>query len=411
MTPRRTPHIAVALAASVSLIAGCQPGRPAAEPVGTLSPTATGEVAGVQAEAPRARAARSTAAQVYREAAGSVVNVTSLAVVRSPFGSVMGVPQSDRPQPRGTGSGFVIDDRGHIVTNNHVVEEADQLAVTFPDKTTVPATLVGRDPENDLAVIKVDPAATNESGRAIKDLLKPATLGDSERIEIGEEAIAIGSPLGLQQTVTSGVVSAVRLPSEEIVGGEPILLGGAVQTDAAVNPGTSGGPLFNAAGAVIGVNTAGLSPAGGNIGLNFAIPINVVKRVVPELIAHGCYRHPLIGISAVPLAQIGPAAKRELGVGGGQTGLLVQEVSAGAAEAGIRGGDRVLMLGGAQLRAGGDVVVAVDGRAVTSGGELRAYVENTKRPGDTVRLAVVRDGQPRDVQVRLSERPSEECRR
>jgi len=343
---------------------------------------------------------------VYREVGPSVVNITSLAIVRSPFGPA----QQGQPQPRGTGSGFVIDGDGHIVTNNHVVEDSDQLSVTFPDKTTVPATLVGRDPANDLAVIRVDPNAKNQDGRSLKELLKPVTLGDSDQIVIGEDAIAIGSPLGLQHTVTAGIVSAIRLPSEEIVGGEPILLGGAVQTDAAINPGNSGGPLFNASGHVIGVNTAGLAPAGGSIGLNFAIPVNVVKRVAPELIKGGCYRHPLIGVSALPVSQIGQAARRELGVPTTQNGLLVQEVSGGAAAAGIRAGDRPVTLGNVQLRAGGDVIVAVDGRPTASPGELRAYVENNKRPGDAITLAVSRDGQRRDVRVVLSERPSEICR-
>jgi S1-C subfamily serine protease len=415
MAARNARRFTAALCAAGTIaFAGCAPfGRPVgqgpADDQTAALPTPPAEVAGAQSAVAPANAA----AQVYRQAGPSVVNVTSLAVVRSPFGAPFGASpagQPAQPQPRGTGSGFVIDNEGHIVTNNHVVEEADQLGVTFPDRTAVPATLVGRDPENDLAVIRVDPNAKDENGRALKDLLRPVTLGDSDRIVTGEIAIAIGSPLGLQQTVTSGIVSAVRLPSEEIAGGEPLLLGGAVQTDAAINPGNSGGPLFNAAGEVIGVNTAGLAPAGGSIGLNFAIPVNVVKRVVPELISRGCYRHPLIGVSALPLSQIGQSARRELDVPVNQAGLLVQEVSAGAADAGIRAGQRTVTLGGAPLRAGGDIVIAVDGRRITSGGELRAYVENNKRPGDAVALTVLRDGQRRDVRVMLSERPSEACR-
>jgi S1-C subfamily serine protease len=357
-------------------------------------------VAGVRA------AAAAVAAQVYQEAGPSVVNITSLAIVRSPFVPV----QQDQPRPRGTGSGFVLDTNGHIVTNNHVIEEADQLSVTFPDRTTVPATLVGRDPDNDLAVVRVDPNATGSNGQAVRTLLRPVTLGDSDQIVIGEEAVAIGAPLGLQQTVTAGIVSAIRLPSEGIVDGEPILLGGAVQTDAAINPGNSGGPLFNASGDVIGVTTAGLTPTGGSIGLNFAIPVNVVKRVVPELIGQGCYRHPLIGVSVLPISQIGQAARRELGVPPNQAGLLVLEVSAGADQAGIRGGDRTVNLGGTSLPAGGDIIVAIDGRPISALGELPAYVENNKRPGDTITVTVLRDGQRRDVPVVLSERPSEICR-
>ena len=385
---------------------------------GSQAPTATAragqaapsrpEVAGVQS-GPQASAARSasSAAIVYRQAGASVVNITSLAVVRSQFGSAT----TAQAQPRGTGSGFIIDRDGHIVTNNHVVEDADQLAVTFQDKTTVPARLIGRDPENDLAVIRVDPNATDDSGRKIADLIKPIALGDSDRIEIGEEAIAIGSPLGLQQTVTLGIVSAIRQPTEEIAPGEELpLLGGAVQTDAAINPGNSGGPLFNANAEVIGVNSAGLAPAGSSIGLNFAIPINVVKRVVPELINNGCYRHPLIGVSALPLSQIGPSTKQQLGLPTNLRGLLVQEVSAGAASAGVRIGPRQVNVGGAALRVGGDIITAIDNRPVATGGDLRNYVENFKRPGETVALTLLRDGQQTQVNVTLTQRPSDLCR-
>ncbi|MGH2351306.1 MAG: S1C family serine protease [Chloroflexota bacterium] len=341
------------------------------------------------------------AAQVYQRYGASVVSVTSVAAVRTPGGLM--------EQPQGIGSGFVIDAQGHIVTNNHVVQEADQLTVTFPEKTTVPAELIGRDPANDLAVVKVDPAATNDQGQAVRELLKPVTYGSTEQIVIGEDAIAIGSPLGLEQTVTAGIVSALRSPGDD--SGPIELLGGAVQTDAAINSGNSGGPLFNAGGEVIGVNTAILSRTGGNIGIGFAIPVDVVKRVVPDLIRTGCYRHPLIGITGLSLSLIGQAAKERLGIPPNQSGVLVQEASAGAAEAGIRGGQQVVDLGGVPVRAGGDIIVAIDGQQVATGGDLRAYIENSKRPGDTVTLTVLRDGQRQDVRVTLSERPTEQtCR-
>ncbi|HET7770471.1 MAG TPA: trypsin-like peptidase domain-containing protein [Chloroflexota bacterium] len=383
-------------------------GSQGAQPTATAraGQAARSEVAGVQTGAqPNVARSAGAAAVVYRQAGASVVNITSLAVVRSQLGS------STSAQPRGTGSGFFIDRDGHIVTNNHVVEDSDQLSVTFQDKTTVPARLVGRDPDNDLAVIRVDPNATDDSGRKIADLIKPVALGDSDRIEIGEEAIAIGSPLGLQQTVTLGIVSALRQPSEQIAPGEELpLLGGAVQTDAAINPGNSGGPLFNANAEVIGVNSAGLAPAGSSIGLNFAIPINVVKRVVPELINTGCYRHPLIGISTLPLSQMGPALKQQLGIPTSLRGLLVQEASAGAARAGVRGGSRQINAGGTPLLVGGDIITAIDGHPVATGGDLRAYALNAKRPGDTVTLALLRDGQQTQVTVTLSQRPNDLCR-
>ncbi|MHB1133883.1 MAG: S1C family serine protease, partial [Chloroflexota bacterium] len=298
------------------------------------------------AQSPAATAAQRTvnspAAEVYRANGASVVQITSAAVVRTFNGT--------QAEPQGTGSGFVIDNQGHIVTNNHVIEAADQLTVTFQDKTIVPAELIGRDPDNDLAVIKVDPNSTDDQGRRVADKLKPVNLGDSSRVVIGEDAIAIGAPLGLEQTVTLGIVSAIRLPGEEVAGGDLGLLGGAVQTDAAINPGNSGGPLFNAAGEVIGVNAAGLTPTGGSIGLGFAIPVNVVKRVSPALVERGCYEHPVIGISALSLSQLGQSTKNQLGLPVNQRGLLVQEVAAGAAQAGIRVGNRQVSVGGERVR-------------------------------------------------------------
>jgi S1-C subfamily serine protease len=400
---RRPLQLAGSLSAA-ALLASCAlgpaspgPSQPAAAP-----PAGSAVVAGVQTQG----TGRDTpAVAVFRQNGPSVVNITSLAMVRTAAGT------SERPQ--GTGSGWFLDAEGRIVTNNHVVEDATQLSVTLADRTTVPATLIGRDPDNDLAVVQIDPNAQDENGRSIRDRVRPVTLGDSSRVTIGEDVVAIGSPLGLQQSVTSGIVSAIRTPSEEIqaAGGEPILLGGAIQTDAAINPGNSGGPLFNAAGEMIGVNTAGLSQSGGSIGLNFAIPVNVVKRVVPELIARGCYRHPLVGISAVPLSQIGTALKEQIGVPANQKGLLVQEASAGAAAAGLRGGTQAVNVPGGQLRVGGDIVVAIDGNAVAAGGDLRSYVENSKRPGDTVRLTVQRGAERVELNVQLSERPpSVPCR-
>lgn len=369
---------------------------PTSAPTAQATPGAVGRPAAT-------RTTSNPAARVYQQNGPSVVNITSVAIVRS------GLRVAE--QPRGSGSGFVWDEDGHIITNNHVIEEADQLTVTFQNRTTVPARLVGRDPDNDLAVIGVDPNAVDQDGRSIRDLLKPARLGDSGLIIVGEDAIAIGAPLGLEQTVTSGIVSALRSPGEEVSRGQLDLLGGAVQTDTAINPGNSGGPLFNADGEVIGVNTAILSGTGGNIGIGFAIPINVVKRVAPELIQRGCYRHPLIGVTTIPLSLFGQSAKQQLGLPQNQKGLLVQESSAGAAAAGIRAGSRVVNLGGEQVRVGGDIIVAIDGRPTAGGGELRAYIENEKRPNDTVTLTVLRNGQRQDVRVTLSARTAPDtCR-
>jgi len=339
---------------------------------------------------------------VFQQNGGSVVNITSMAVITGRFGS-------QTQQPQGIGSGFVIDADGRIITNNHVVQEADQLAVTFQDKTTVPAQLVGRDDLNDLAVIQVDLNATDADGRSIRDRIKQVTLGDSDQVTIGETAVAIGSPLGLQQTVTEGIVSALRNPGEEspVPRNQVELIGGAIQTDAAINPGNSGGPLFNASGQVIGVNSAILSQSGGNEGVGFAIPINVVKRVAPELIQNGRYRHALVGVTSIALTDISPQVKQQLGIASNQKGLLVQQVSAGAQQAGIQPGTRRMSVGNETIVAGGDIIVAIDGQVVATGGDLRGWIENNKHPGDQATLTVLRNGQRVDVQVTLSERPQQ----
>ena len=342
---------------------------------------------------------------VYQQNGPSVVNITSLAVV-SRFG------QPIAQQPQGIGSGFFIDTDGRIVTNNHVVQDAGQLAVTLQDKTMVSAKLLGRDPDNDLAVIQVDPNATDTDGRPIADRIRAVTLGDSDQVTIGETAVAIGSPLGLQQTVTEGIVSALRSPGEDtsaLPGGQSQnldLLGGAIQTDAAINPGNSGGPLFNASGQVIGVNAAILSQSGGNEGVGFAIPINVVKRVAPELIQNGRYRHPQVGVTSIPLSDLSPQAKQQLGLQPNQKGLLVQQVTAGAQQAGIQPGNRRVNVGNDTILVGGDIIVGIDGQSVATGGDLRGWIENQKHPGDTTTLSVLRGGQRLDVTVTLSERPA-----
>jgi 2-alkenal reductase len=357
----------------------------------------------VQAQtAQPAALAQNPSVAVYQQNGGSVVNITSIAVVTSRLSG------QQQQQPQGIGSGFFIDTDGRIVTNNHVVQDANQLSVALQDKTTVQAKLVGRDPDNDLAVIQVDPNATDSDGRAIRDRIKPVTLGDSDQVTIGETAVAIGSPLGLQQTVTEGIISARRNPGEEsqVPSQQLDLLGGAIQTDAAINPGNSGGPLFNGSGQVIGVNSAILSQSGGNEGVGFSIPINVVKRVVPELIANGRYRHPLVGVTSRALADLSAQAKQQLGLTAAQRGLLVQEVGAGAQQAGIQAGTRRVNVGSETIVAGGDIIVAIDRQPVTTGGDLRGWIENNHHPGDTVTVTVLRNGQQQDFQVTLSERPT-----
>ncbi|HEY3059291.1 MAG TPA: trypsin-like peptidase domain-containing protein [Chloroflexota bacterium] len=414
----RTALVALVSSATTALVfSACAVQNPsrATEPNPTTAAVASQSSASqLQAPAPVAVVSAAPLAQqagfvnpavaVYQQNGGSVVNITSLAVVRTRAGPTQ--------QAQGMGSGFVIDTDGRIVTNNHLVQDAAQLAVTLQDRTTIPAQLIGRDPDNDLAVIQVDPNVTDSDGRQIRDRIKPAVLGDSDQVTIGETAVAIGSPLGLQQTVTEGIVSARRNPGEEssVPGQQLDLLGGAIQTDAAINPGNSGGPLFNAAGQVIGVNSAILSQSGGNEGVGFSIPINVVKRVAPELIQSGRYRHPQVGVTSFPLSDLSPQAKEQLGLLASQKGLLVQQVTAGAQQAGVQPGSRTVTIGNEQVLVGGDIIVAIDGQTVTTGGDLRGWIENQRHPGDTVTLTVLRNGQRVDLTVTLSERPVQQNR-
>jgi S1-C subfamily serine protease len=410
----RTAGVAATSSATTALLfvacalQSAQPaGSPSSSPVGAAAQQPV--IASAQQVVAQAQTsgAQNPAVGVYQQNGASVVNITSLAVL-----SGFGFGQAQQPQqaqPQGIGSGFFIDTDGRIVTNNHVVQDADQLAVTLQDKTTIPAQLLGRDPDNDLAVIKIDPNATDSDGHAISDRIKPVSLGDSDQVTIGETAVAIGSPLGLAQTVTEGIISARRNPGENsAVPGAQIadILGGAIQTDAAINPGNSGGPLFNAGGQVIGVNSSILSQSGGNEGVGFAIPINVVKRVAPELIQSGKYSHPQLGVSTIALTDLSPQAKQQLSLSPTQKGLLVEQVTAGAQQAGIQAGTRRAQLGNQTIMVGGDIIVAIDGQPVTTGGDLRGWIENNKHPGDTTTVTVLRNGQRQDVQVTLSERPA-----
>jgi S1-C subfamily serine protease len=325
-----------------------------------------------------------TVIQVYRDSRPSVVTVIS-SVVQPGF-------RSD-PQPAGTGSGFMIDQRGYILTNNHVVEEANKLEIALANGTTLPAELVGRDARFDLAVIKANIPA---------DQLRVMTLGDSDLVQVGEQAIAIGNPYGLEGTVTSGIVSSRRPVVSEPGGGDGVLVN-AIQTDTSINPGNSGGPLLNARGEVIGVNTLGLMPNGGQTGLNFAIPINNARRILPDLLSSGSYGHPFVGIGS---AEITPQVANALSLPV-QEGLLIQTVepASGAARAGLRGGSQAREVGSRQVAAGGDIIVTIDNQRVRRPEELIAYLELNKKAGETVTLTLIRDGQQREVQVTLGARP------
>ncbi len=337
---------------------------------------------------PTPAATGATPAQaIYADNGARVVNIVSSAVLNTVLGP--------SPVPQGSGSGFVYDSLGHIVTNDHVIDDSLQLEVNFANRTSEPAQIVGRDPDTDLAVLQIQPPPG----------LEPVRLGDSDSLHIGQVAVAIGSPLGLRQTVTQGIVSALRAPGEESASGPIGLLGGAVQTDASINPGNSGGPLFDVTGDVVGVNTAIITSSGGSEGLGLAIPINVVKRIVPDLIQYGKYRHPDLGVSGIPVSALGQMARQQLGIPDSvEDGVLVLQASDAAQQAGVQLGTTPVVVGALRALAGADIVVAVDGQPVGTPGEMRGLVDNTHRPGDTVTLTVERGGQQVGIPLQLGER-------
>ncbi len=327
---------------------------------------------------------------VYESAGPSVVNITSLSYVYYRF--LGNVPQE------GTGSGFIYDSSGHIVTNYHVIQGADQLMVTLTSGKTYTAQVVGTDPSNDLAVIHIDVAG---------DLPSPLVLADSSRLRVGQSVIAIGTPFGLDQTLTTGVVSALGRVIESPEANQ--FIGEAIQTDAAINPGNSGGPLLDLGGQVIGVNSQILSTSGSSAGIGFAISSNTVARVVPELIVHGSYPHPWLGIQTLDLDALTVALLRKAGMDlTVEHGILVTgfESGAPAQAAGLQSGNQVARFGQYLLPVGGDIIVAVNDVSVKSLGDLTVYLEEEASVGDTVRLAIVRNGVQRAVSVKLAARPT-----
>jgi S1-C subfamily serine protease len=326
--------------------------------------------------------------QTYERIGRGVVNVTNRSY---------GYDFFSRPVPQeGTGSGFMYDTEGHIVTNYHVIEGAEELYVTLADETTTPAEVVGTDPSNDLAVIKVDVSP---------DLLQPIPLGDSDQLRVGRFVIAIGNPFGLEQTLTVGVVSAlgrvIESPDERFIGE-------IIQTDAAINPGNSGGPLLDLSGRVIGVNTAIFSPSRASAGIGFAVPVNTVRRVVPELIARGYYPHPWLGISLWPLtperAEILRQAGMEVPV---EEGILIVETARGspASQAGLLGGQEQVRLGRVLVLIGGDVLTSINGEPIRSDRDLVLYLDTETQIGQTIEVTIWRDGKEMTVPVMLTERP------
>jgi len=367
-TPRATLQRATTVARPTTVV-------PTVAPLPTIPPLSGDTLAYVMAR-------DQALAAIYSNYGGSVVHIY--------ITNVLG--------ETGTGSGWVWDQNGYIVTNNHVVEDASEVTVVFSDESQYEATVVGTDKDSDLAVVQVS---------AEPSLLVPLQLGDSDQVQVGQTTVAIGNPFGFEGTMTSGIVSAMgRITVQESGYSLPNL----IQTDAAINPGNSGGPLFDIAGRVIGVNTMIYSTTGEFSGIGFAVPVNMVKRVVPALINEGFYQHPYLGVRGWTITDaLAEAAALPV-----DRGALIGEVTAGgpADEAGLRGGSRRIAVPGYATEGvtiGGDIIVAIDGHPVEGMNDLITRLE-AYSVGDEVVLTIVRDGETMDVTVTLGARPTESGR-
>jgi len=312
--------------------------------------------------------------EVYRKLSPGVVNVHSTSYARDFFGYV---------EPRqGSGSGSVIDQQGHILTNHHVIEGATKVAVSFGGQKNYAATVVGRDPDTDLAVIKLVEMP--------REGLTVIPLGDSDRLEVGQKVLAIGNPFGLDRTLTTGVISGLQRP---IRARNDRPIEGAIQTDASINPGNSGGPLLDSHGRMIGINSQILSPSGASAGVGFAVPVNIAKRIVPQLVRFGQVRRPKLGISSREIAQL--RGRIELPV---SEGLLIWQVAPGgpAANAGLRG---MTQTENGDLEMG-DIIVGMDGEKLDNSDDLYRLLDK-HQIGDVAQVQILRNGRRTTVPVRL----------
>jgi len=332
--------------------------------------------------------------EIYERSAPGVVQVTSTSIVQTapdPFLDPFGGPTTE--EQKALGSGFVIDKAGHIVTNYHVVQGASSIEVSFSDNDRLKAKIVGTDPSTDLAVLQVD---------AHSRALVPLQLGDSDTVRVGDSVVAIGNPLGEDRSITSGIVSALQ---RRIYAPNGYPIDKVIQTDAALNHGNSGGPLIDARGRVIGVNsqiqTSGASD--GNIGIGFAIPVNTVKQVAAQLINRGKVEHAFLGIDAKPVTpKIAKLFRLPV-----DHGLLVGGIcsGSGAAKAGLKRATTTVVVAGESWPLGGDVIVKADGARVDSIDRLRSIV-SAKKPGDTVKLEIYRDAKKTTLDVKLGRQPT-----
>jgi S1-C subfamily serine protease len=319
--------------------------------------------------------------KVYRQAAPAVANIVTRTVEYDFFFNPVPV--------EGAGSGFVMDPRGYILTNYHVVQEAQTIEVTLGDQSRYPAKFIGADQRNDVALIKIEPRSRK---------LTTLPMGDSATLQVGQHVLAVGNPFGFQSTLTTGVVSAL---GRTVQTGQTTFIDEAIQTDAAINQGNSGGPLMNSRGEVIGINTAIYTPSGTTAGIGFAIPINTAKLIAQDLINTGRVHRAYLGVEVRPLWP-GLSEALDLPV---EEGLLIERATPGgpAERAGLRGGNRVAVAGMRKILIGGDVLVAVDGQKITNQLDLNLFL-NRKRPGDVISVTIYRGRQRMDVRVPLSER-------
>lgn len=321
--------------------------------------------------------------EVYKSLSPGVAFITTSSRVETYWGE-------ESEQERGNGSGSVIDNQGHILTNYHVVEGASKLTVSFGGDKVYPAKFVGGDPDTDLAVIKITPPAEG---------LTVVQLGDSDKLAVGQKVLAIGNPFGLDRTLTTGVISGLQRPIRAR-NGRPI--DAAIQTDASINPGNSGGPLLDKFGRMIGINSQILSRSGGSVGVGFAIPVNTAKRVVPQILQYGEVRRPKLGANLLPVENL-----REQGLSlPVESGLLVRSALPGgaAAASGLRGlsqdasGEVIL----------GDIIVAIDGQKMNTLDDLYRYLDK-KQIGDTVQAEIYRNGRTQTVPVKLMTSPTQQA--
>jgi 2-alkenal reductase len=350
-------------------------------------------------------ALQNTFEEIYQKVNPSVVNIqvveqSSETISGNGFG--FNGQQSTIPS-QALGSGFVWDTAGHIVTNNHVVSGASSITVTFSDGTVATAKLVGADPNADLAVIQVNVAASK---------LSPVQLADSTQVKVGQLAIAIGNPYGLQGTMTQGIISGLsrslstNLDNQTTQQGANYSIPDIIQTDAAINPGNSGGVLVDDQGRLIGVTAAIASSAGSNSGVGFVIPSSIVNKVVPSLIKTGTYKHPWLGISGTTLTS---DLAQAMNLSQSQQGALVIDVTSNgpAAIAGLKGSSQTTTINGQDMPIGGDIITAIDGQPVTNFEDMVSYLFNNTQVGQKASLTILRNGHEQQLNVTLGVQPAQ----